>query len=424
MRRALPFVFCAAIAACKPASEAAAFRLRFAVVGPLTPLTPGIVPSDSSYAQRWVFEPLLRTAPDGSATGGLAIPLERLSPSRLRVALRQGASFSDGSPVTVEDVRSSLRSDNLEVHEENSALLIESPSGAALEPILRQADVYKRTGDSFIGSGPFRVVEQSQDKLLLGRTRRVPGKIAEILLTGFPTPRDTFAHTLAGDADLAVLQDAKQSEFFRGVDRVRVIHGPGANAIAVAMGTKRLTVDVRKTIAAAMPGADLGALVFGEHCPPFPKAKGFDAPVRPRPFHVAYLQNDLPLEHMALAVARALGAGGGEVRSLSANTALSLLKSQEFDLMIVRPLVWPPSAAAIVWASDSPYNQFGYKNARVDAALRAGDWARALQELQDDPPVVFICTPERLAVVDSRVKNPQLGPYGLFETVPEWEIAE
>ena len=53
---------------------------------------------------------------------------------------------------------------------------------------------------------------------------------------------------------------------------------------------------------------------------------------------------------------------------LSARTALSLLKGQEFDLMIVRPLVWPPSAAAIVWASDSPYNQFGYKNARVDAA--------------------------------------------------------
>jgi hypothetical protein len=77
-----------------------------------------------------------------------------------------------------------------------------------------------------------------------------------------------------------------------------------------------------------------------------------------------------------------------------------------------------------VWASDSPLNYLGYKNSKVDAALKAGDWARALQALRDDPPVAFICTPERLAVVDSRVKNAQVGPYGYLETLPDWEIAE
>jgi len=104
--------------------------------------------------------------------------------------------------------------------------------------------------------------------------------------------------------------------------------------------------------------------------------------------------------------------------------ALSLLKGQDFDLMVLRPLVWPPSAAALVWGSNSPYNQLNYRNPKVDAALKAGDWARALQELKNDPPVVFICTPERLAVVDSRVKNPQVGPYGYLETLPDWEVAE
>jgi hypothetical protein len=127
---------------------------------------------------------------------------------------------------------------------------------------------------------------------------------------------------------------------------------------------------------------------------------------------------------MALAVARALGPAGGEARSVPITDALSRLKSQDFDLLLVRPLVWPPSSAAIVWATESPYNQFGYSNPRVDAALKAGDWARALQDLQEDPPVVFICTPERLAVVDSRVKNPRVGPYGYLETLPDWEIAE
>jgi len=424
VRRALPFAVCAVVAACKPPVEPSAFRLRFGVVGPLTPVRPGVLPSDSSYAEDWVFEPLLRTTPDGSTVGGLASRFEMLSPSRLRLELRQGASFSDGSPVTAEDVRRSLSDDNLQVREDRSALLIESTSGAALEPILRQADIYKRIGDSFLGSGPFRIVDGSADRLLLTRVRPAPGKIAEIVLIAFPTPRDTFAHTLAGDIDLVVLQDANQSEFFRGVDRVRVIRGPGANAFAVAMATKRLSRPVRKAIAAAIPAADLGALVFGDNCRPFANAHDSHVELPRERLSVAFLKNDIPLERMALAVARALGRTGGDVRALTAVVALSLLKNQDFDLMIVRPLVWPPSSAAIVWASDSPYNQFSYSNPRVDVALKAADWARALQELLDDPPVVFICTPERLAVVDSRVKNPQLGPYRLFETVPEWEIAK
>jgi hypothetical protein len=425
VRRALRFALCVFLAAsCRPAGETRAFRVRFAVVGPLTALTPTILTNNTAYAQEWVFESLLRTAPDGSSYGALARRVEMLSPARVRVELRQNASFSDGSPVTAEDVRRSLASDNLQVREEGSALLIESPSGAALEPLLRHTHVYKRVADSFVGSGPFRVATQTEQSLLLERVHPLPGKIAEVFMMAYPTPRDTFAHTLAGDADLAVLQDAKQSEFFRGVDRVRVVRGPGANAIAAATGMKHLSRTARKALAANIPGSDLSRLVFGEHCPPFPKAENGSNDLPRRPLNVAYLQNDVHMERMALALARALGTNGGTVDPLGVGLAIPLLKSQEFDLMIVRPLVWPPSSAAIVWASGSPYNQFGYSNPRVDAALKVGDWARALQELQDDPPVVFICTPERLAVVDSRVKNPQVGPYGYFETLPDWEIAE
>jgi hypothetical protein len=406
---------------CKPTAETQAFRLRFAVVGPFTALTPAAPTSNSAYAQDWVFEPLLRTAPDGSSYGALASRFEMLVPSRVRIELRRNASFSDGSPVTAEDVRRSLVSHDLNVQDDGSALIIESRSGAALEPILRHAKVYKRAGESFIGSGSFRVVAQTPETLLLDRVHHVSGKISEVLMMAYPTPRDTFAHTLAGDADLAVLQDAKQSEFFRGVDRVRVVRGQGANAIAVGMGMKRLSRPARKALAANIPGSDLSRLVFGEHCPPFPKAAAGGDDLPRRSLNVAYLQNDVHMERMALALTRALGA---EPQPLETVAALSLLTNQNFDLMIVRPLVWPPSSAAIVWASDSPYNQFGYSNPRVDAALKVGDWARALQELQDDPPVAFICTPERLAVVDSRIKNPQVGPYGYFETLPDWEIAE
>ena len=424
MRPALLAVLALALA-CRPSREQAEFRLRIALVGPLKTLKPGMgEPSASDYAQEWVFESLLRTASDGSPIPWLASRLRFLTPSRVAIQLREGARFSDGSAVTAEDVRRSLAADALEVYEHEGGLLIESRSGAAVEPLLRHEAIYKRIGDQYVGSGPFRVVSFSPEGLLLRRVTQAPAKISEVLLLGLPTPRDPFARTLAGDADLLIIGDPKQLEFFQGVTRLRVVRGHGANAIAVAMGRRRMDRGVRRAIAAALPVGSISRLVFGDECPPFPSRADASSALPPRPLEVAVIRQDLALEHMALAVARSLGPHGGEVQFISVGDALRLLTTQEFDLMIVRPLVWPPSALGVVWASDSPYNQFDYRNPKVDAALKAGDWARALQALRDDPPVAFVCTPERLAVVDSRVKNPQVGPYGYLETLPDWEIAE
>jgi len=424
VRRALLAVLAAALA-CRPSRIQGEFRLRIALVGPLTALAPGAEPSNSGYAQEWVFEPLLRTASDGSAIPGLAGRFRFSTPARVVVELREGAKFSDGSAVTTDDVRRSLSDVGLEVHEQPRGMLIESPSGVPVEPILRHEPIYKPTGDTYVGSGPFQVVSLDSEHLLLRREVPQPGRIDEVILLGFPTPRDPFARTLAGDADLLIVSDPKQLEFFQGVSRLRVIRGHGANAIAVAMGRNRLSRADRTAIAAAFPVETISRLAFGTECRPFSPGRGARSAALPdRALEVAVLRQDLALEHTALAVARALGEHGGDIRFVPVLEALRLLKSQDFDLLLLRPLVWPPSSAALVWASDSPHNQVGYRNPKVDAALKAGDWARALQALRDDPPVAFICTPERLAVVDSRVKNPQVGPYGYLETLPDWEVAE
>jgi hypothetical protein len=411
-------------AACTAPRNQQEFRLRVALVGPLTAIAPGTAQSATAYAQEWVFESLLRTAADGSAISGLASRFHFSSPSRVVVELRDGAKFSDGSPVTAEDIRESFRENRLEVRADGPGLSIESPSGAPLEPVLRHDPIFKRVAHKYIGSGPFEVVAFNPERLLLRRVVRAAGKIGEVLLLGFPTARDPLARTLAGDADLLIVEDPKQLEFFDGVARLRIIRGHGANAIAVAMGLHRFERATRSAIAAALPVESISRLVFGDQCPPFAPGGGASAALPLQNLEITVVRQDLALEHMALAVARALGRHGGDVRTVSVSDALKLVKGQDFDLMVLRPLVWPPSAAALVWASDSPYNQLGYRNPKVDAALKAGDWARALQALRDDPPVAFICTPERLAVVDSRVKNAQVGPYGYLETLPDWEIAE
>ncbi|TMB08102.1 MAG: hypothetical protein E6J64_02895 [Deltaproteobacteria bacterium] len=221
-----------------------------------------------------------------------------------------------------------------------------------------------------------------------------------------------------------IVTDPKQLEFFQGISRLRIIRAHGANAIAVAMGLNRLSRATRSAIAAALPVDSISRLVFGNECPAFSVGRDKNPVLPARALEITVFRQDLALERTALAVARALGRHGGDVRLVSVADAFRLAKSQDFDLLLLRPLVWPASSAALVWASDSPYNQIGYSNPKVDAALRGGDWARALQELREDPPVAFICTPERLAVVDSRVKNPQVGPYGYLETLPDWEISE
>ncbi len=423
MRRALLAAF-AVVLGCRPSRNEGAFRLRIAVVGPLTAVGPTDEPSASGYAQEWVFDPVLRTASDGSAISGLASRFRFLNSAQVVVELREGARFSDGSPVTTEDVRKSLHESRLEVREQSNGLLIESPSGAAVEPILRHDPIYRRIGNSYFGSGPFRVVSLDPEHLLLRRVVPAPGKIDEVLFLGFPTPRDPFARTLAGDADLLIVSDPKQLEFFQGVARLRIIRGHGANAIAVGMGLHRLSRAARSAIAAALPVANISRLVFGDECPPFPGGGDAKTAIPSKALDLTVIRNDLPLERTALAVARALGPLAREIRFIPVSDVFPLLKGQDFDLVMLRPLVWPPSSAALVWASDSPFNFLGYSNPHVDAALKAGDWARALQALRDDPPVVFICTPERLAVVDSRVKNPQVGPYGYLETLPDWEVVE
>jgi hypothetical protein len=77
---------------------------------------------------------------------------------------------------------------------------------------------------------------------------------------------------------------------------------------------------------------------------------------------------------------------------------------------------------ALLWHSKTAFSARRYSNPRVDAALDAGDWARAQEELAEDPPVAFICLPERLAIVDARVRNARIGPYGFLETLPDWEV--
>jgi len=100
------------------------------------------------------------------------------------------------------------------------------------------------------------------------------------------------------------------------------------------------------------------------------------------------------------------------------------MQSHQFDLVLTRPLMWPPILMALNWHTGSPDNLAGYSNQAVDKALDSGDWAAAQAALREDPPAAFVCTHEKLVVVDARIKNPMLGPWEILETLPQWEVAQ
>jgi hypothetical protein len=242
-----------------------------------------------------------------------------------------------------------------------------------------------------------------------------------VLLQAYPLPKDAFAHMLKGDADLLPNPEARWLEFFEGVPRLRIVRAPGTNANVVAFNLLRLSRAERVAMAHALASNEVRKLAFGNACPPRADERSL-RPIPPgRPLDVLALP---VFERFALAIRRTLGDRGGDVRLADLESYFAIMKDGDFDMVVAAPLIWPPSMSVLVWRTGAPNNVLRYSNPRVDAALDVRDWRGAKRALDEDPPAAFVCSPDRLAVVDARIKNAELGPYDLLETLPQWEVAQ
>lgn len=411
----------AALLACESRKVDQPFTLRVALTSPLLPISSEIAETSSSgVAQSWVFEPLATFDETGQLVPRLARSVEYAGARKLRVRLRP-ATFSDGAPVTEADVIRSLAASRLRAVPVDGALEIDTDDRyTPLEWLLVAAPVARLGPDGEIGSGPFMVSRQTADSILLTRRSAARGAINAVELRGFPSRRDTFVRTLRGDADLLQIPEPRDLEFFEGVPRLRVLRGASPGVHAVAFNPRRLDRAERAALVRALPAAALSSVSYGEGCAAIPPREPF-APLPPGRKLDILVPRGYD-EKLGLAVRRALGDRGGELRVLELGPYFEAIKRGDFDLTTARPRTWPPLSAATLWRTGSSNNYIGYSNPRVDAALDAGDWAAAQRELLEDPPAAFLCTQQRLAVVDARVEDARLGPYGLFETLPEWRV--
>jgi hypothetical protein len=390
-------------------------------LGPLKPLSDD--PNLGTIASPWVFERIAAFNESGQLRPVLATSVEPVSRFEMRFTLRQGATFSDGTPVSESVVIQSLAASGLRAASKEGALVVESRDRMTpVEVVLNRAPIYREVDGQFFGSGPFAVAEQNEREMRFVRRQPDRGRINDVRFIAYKEPHDAFAHTLRGDANLILDLEPRLREFFEGVPSLRVIRGSGRSTDAIIFNLD-LARDERVRLAAVLESEQVRELAYG----PGECAESREAHPEPKPLPPGRALNVVawgPFERLARAADRALGDRGGEVILATPRDALDRLKKRQYDLFTARPLKWPPSAMFLFWHSGSSENLVGYSNPAVDRALDSGDWVAAEGAMRSDPPAAFICTRDHLAVVDARIKNPVLGPSEVLETLPDWEVAQ
>ena len=412
------------IAACRPQRPQEAFPLRLAVSGSLERVRPlANVDNWTFVANSHVFEPLVLLAEDDSLVPVLAARTERVSPAAIRLWLRDDATFSDGTRVSLEDLQRSFAGTDVSVSADGDSFVVAS-TDPKKPPELQLAFtfVHRKSARGEIGTGPYVVVEQDPTHIALHRRRPDQGRIGDVTVTSYATPKEAFARTLKGDADMLPEVDPRWLEFIEGVPRLRVVSlGRSPYAAIVAFNARRLSRWERLRIAGAVRNETVRKLAYDERCIAPDQSPSNEPPLTGpgRPLNVLAFP---ALERLALAARRALGQRGGDIVVRDFKSFIATMKANDFDVAVSRPQISPAIMAARNWRTGAEYNIYGYSNSQVDAALDAHDWDAAQRALDDDPPAVVICRPTAVVVMDSRITN--VANKRFWRNVVNWEVRQ
>jgi hypothetical protein len=422
VRRALLPLLAACSLACSTRPESAPFVLRIAVIGPLAKVHPDQSETNSAMAGDLAFDAVLYPDRDGRPRSRIARAVERLGPNRYRIAVDPAARFSDGAPVTYEDVARAVAQWHLKVTRDGEWIVLDSPDGA-IEAKLFYSAIGRESGGRWIGTRPYRIVEEGPWRVALERVAPASGRIQRVELVAFPTPRDALARTLRGETNGVTQLSEEQAEFLDGIPSLRLTRTAGPQARSIFFNRLRLEDADWSALRRALPLARIAPLACTrpELVNPALPATAGTIPPGP-PLSIASLIPDSQSQLVALALRRALGPRGGALARPDPGAPTSRLGAADRDISVTNLLAWPPVVLALTWGTGAPFNAIGYSNPAVDAAFARGDAAGAAAEIERSAPYVALCRNERIAAFDARVKNASLGWWGILDTLPDWEV--
>jgi peptide/nickel transport system substrate-binding protein len=193
-------------------------------------------------------------SPDGEIVGHLATAWEMTDPTTMRLTLREGVTFHDGSPVTAEDVKATLdRVGNPEsglawsglifpaltvtiVDETTIEIVTEAPYGPlekslAVAPIFPAADIEnpENFNQRAMGCGPYRWISYDQNRVTLEANTDYWAGAPGIQTVVFDYIQDANARIsalLSGQADIITRCSSEQLARVEGDDNYYVIDVP------------------------------------------------------------------------------------------------------------------------------------------------------------------------------------------------------
>jgi hypothetical protein len=373
-----------------------------------------------------VFEHVLTPTEDGSFSSTVLSSWSRDPANRaLALELRDGLTFSDGSSVTISDLRASVEAAGLQAtpRGSRSLLVATADSSIPVECTLLRTALFRRTGDIVLGTRAYRVSRSSASELVLDRVHRASHRVGQVTFRRYETPRRALAAGLAGHANAVLSPPAGAEELAKGTS-LRLVEGRPVQAVVMLLNPRTIDAATRRALL-AVPTDRIAAAAERRPAPvvlaswPIPT----DGPrLRILVSHVDL--PDLSLERAGVAFRRAVEESGRSVLLERGDVTVILkrIRQGDFDLALAPLLVWPPAAAAAVWATDAPDNLTHYSNLELDQALAAGNFAAAVEALRSDPPVLELSPRPRRVLLDARITNARLGPYGLLQSLPDWYV--
>ena len=261
-------------------APAHAKTLRYATQGDILTLDPHSQSDGLNLGVNlWVYEPLVRADDDFEPAPALAVSWEQVSPLRLRLKMREGVKFQDGSPFTAEDAAFSIKR-ALAPTSQYKAYVSGIREAKAIDPltleiqlsepnpvILKQLTVlgmmskawaeahdavlpqnYAKHEDSYasrhaMGTGPFVLKSREPDVKTVyvenpnwwGKPTK-KGNVTEIVYTPIKNGATRTAALLSGELDL-VLDPAPQ-DLDRLSKQLKIVEGNETRTIYIALDQK------------------------------------------------------------------------------------------------------------------------------------------------------------------------------------------
>ena len=424
-------------------------------------------------------EPLVRFTDEGRPLPGLAKDWT-LSPDLLSVklTLRDGVTFHDGSPVDLHQIAMSLNNSLPRVmgpafadvkslsaaNERELDFVFHQPSPFMLEAL---ETTIQKPGASGVGTGPYLSKGPAESNEMAANRHYYLGqpKIDRIVLKTYPTTRAAWADMLRGRVDMLYEVDLDALDSLEGASNIRLFKFTRRYQLMIVFNpaSKILSsAQVRRTLNTAI---DRDALIkealggFGEPSvsPIWPHHWAYPAGSSHFTFDPVRAASQLPApdgsgvrlrftclvpqgatyERTALVVKRQLAQVGIDMELLQVplNELVTRLPRRDYEAALVEGISGPTMFRPYEWwHSEGSLNIGRWGNSELDRALdrvrhstNDSDYKSAVEIVHrvasDDPPAIFLAWGQRARAISKRFVVPSEPGRDVLPTLRLWQPA-